>query len=121
MLPDAADAPLLLHNPRCSKSRAAKALLDERGIAYEERRYLEAPLSLGELADLAKRLGRPLRELVRTKEPAYAELGLGAAAPDDALLAALAEHPELLERPVLVRGPRAAIGRPPEAVLELFA
>ncbi|HEU4427918.1 MAG TPA: arsenate reductase (glutaredoxin) [Myxococcota bacterium] len=121
MLPRDANALLLLHNPRCSKSRAAKALLDARGAAYEERRYLEAPLSRAELADLAQRLGRPLRALVRSQEPAYAELGLGANASDAELLAALAEHPELLERPVLVCGPRAAIGRPPETVLELLA
>jgi len=121
MLPRDANALLLLHNPRCSRSRAAKELLDARGAAYEERRYLEAPLSGAELADLAQRLGRPLRELVRSKEPAYGELGLGPKASDAALLAALASHPALLERPLLVRGPRAVIGRPPEAILELLA
>jgi len=119
MLPTDTNALLLLHNPHCSKSRAAKALLDARGIAYEERRYLETPLSGGELADLAQRLGRPLRTLVRSQEPAYRDLALENAS-DEALLVALARRPELLERPVLVRGPCAAIGRPPEAILELL-
>jgi arsenate reductase len=121
MLPVATDALLLLHNPRCSKSRAAKALLDARGVAYQERRYLEAPLSRAELADLAQRLGRPVREWTRTQEPAFAALGVAADAGDGAWLDALARHPELLERPVLVRGPRAIVGRPPEAILELLA
>ena len=120
MLPSDPDAILLLHNPRCSKSRAAKALLTARRVAHEERRYLEAPLSLAELDELARRLGRPLLDLVRTQEPAYRSAGLGPLASEAQLLAALAEHPELLERPVLVRGPRARIGRPPEAILELL-
>ena len=115
------DALLLLHNPRCSKSREAKALLDGRGIAYTERRYLEQPLSRAELAELAQRLARPVREWTRTREPAFAQLGLRADAPDAALLDAIARHPELLERPVLVRGARAVVGRPPEAILELLA
>lgn len=121
MLPRDPNALVLLHNPRCSKSRAAKALLEARGAAFEERRYLESPLSRAELTDLAERLGRPLRELVRSKEPAYAALELGAQASDEALLGALEAHPELLERPVLVRGARAALGRPPEAILELLS
>jgi arsenate reductase len=121
MFPANADRPLLLHDPRCSKSRAAKALLDARGIAYEERRYLEAPLTRAELADLAQRLARPVREWMRTGEPAFAALGLSADAPNDSLLDALAQHPELLERPVLVRAARAVVGRPLEAMLELLA
>lgn len=120
MLPASRDHVLLLHNPRCSKSRAAKQLLDARGVVYEERRYLEAPLSRDELAELARRLGRPVRDVTRTKEPAFAALGLPENASNDALLDALARHPELLERPVLVRGERAVVGRPPEAILELL-
>lgn len=111
---------LLLHNPRCSKSREAKALLDARGVAYTERRYLEEPLSREELADLARRLGRPAREWTRTKEAAFAQLGLTAEADDASLLDAIARHPVLLERPMLVRGARAVVGRPPEAILELL-
>jgi arsenate reductase len=110
---------LLLHNPRCSKSRAAKALLEERGARFALRLYLEAPLSRAELAELRRRLGSPAREWARRGEPAFATAGLGPASDDDAVLAAIAEHPELLERPILVRGDRAVVGRPPEQVLEL--
>jgi arsenate reductase (glutaredoxin) len=121
MLPASTDRPLLLHNPRCSKSREAKALLDARGVAYEERRYLETPLTREELGDLARRLARPAREWTRTQEPAWAALGLPASAPNESLLDAIARHPELLERPMLVRGERAVVGRPPDAILELLA
>lgn len=117
-LPD--DGFVLLHNPRCSKSRAARALLEERGVAFEERRYLEAPLSRAELDDLARRLARPAREWVRRGEPAFAEAGLDAGSGDEAILAAMADHPILLERPILVHGPRAAVGRPLENVLPLL-
>jgi arsenate reductase len=107
---------VLLHNPRCSKSRAAKDLLEARGIRFAERRYLEAPLSLDELRDLAARIGRPPSEWVRAGEPAYADAGLGAGSDADAILRAIAAHPALLERPVLVRGGRAVVGRPPERI-----
>ena len=118
MLP--ADAPLLLHNPRCSTSRAAKALLDERGASFSVRLYLEDPLSRDELADLCARLGRPVREWIRRSEPAFAAGGLSAESGEDALLDAIASHPELLERPILVRAARAVLGRPPERVLDLL-
>jgi arsenate reductase len=110
---------VLLHNPRCSKSRAARALLEERGVAFAERRYLDEPLSRSELGALARRLGRPAREWVRSGEAAYAEAGLGPASTDEAILDAMAAHPVLIERPILVRGERAVVGRPPERVLEL--
>jgi arsenate reductase len=112
----------LLHNPRCSKSRALKAALDERGGVYSERRYLDEPLDAAELARLVARLDRPAAALVRTKEPAYAATGLGPDSDDASVLAALTRHPELLERPVLIVGDRAALGRPdPEAALELLS
>jgi arsenate reductase len=114
------DALLLLRNPRCSKSREAVALLDARGTRYAARLYLAEPLSRDELADLARRLARPVRDLVRTQEPAFAALGLTEPASDASLLDALAREPALLERPVLVRGQRAVIGRPPDALLELL-
>jgi len=119
-LPRSDDELLLLHNPRCSKSRAAKALLEERGVEFVERRYLDEPLDRDELAELGRRLGKPPREWVRSKEAAYAEAGLGSDAADDALLAALAAHPILMERPIAVRGARAVVGRPPEDVLGLL-
>jgi arsenate reductase len=119
-LPRTDDELLLLHNPRCSKSRAAKALLEERGARFAERRYLEDPLSRAELAELRARLGRPVAEWTRRGEAAFAEAGLAAGASDEALLDALAAHPVLLERPILLRGLRAVVGRPPERVLELL-
>jgi arsenate reductase len=111
---------LLIHNPRCSKSRAAKELLEARGVPFELRLYLEDPLSRAELGDLRKRMGRPCREWVRRGEDAYKEAGLGAESDDKALLDAIAAHPALLERPILVRGARAVVGRPTENLLELL-
>jgi arsenate reductase (glutaredoxin) len=111
--------PLLLHNPRCSKSRAAKALLEERGVAFTLRLYLEDPLSRAELDALRRQLDRPVREWVRRGEAAFAAAGLDAASDESALLDAIAAHPELLERPILVCGERAVLGRPPEQVLRL--
>jgi len=113
------DRRVLLHNPRCSKSRQAKQLLEERGVAFEERRYLETPLSREELADLAGRLGRPVGEWVRRKEAAFGEAALDADSGEDALLDAMARHPILMERPILIDGARARVGRPPEDLLEL--
>ena len=111
---------VLIHNPRCSKSRAAKALLEERGAQFELRFYLENPLTRAELAELRRRLGRPAREWTRRGESAFAAAGLGPESDDATLLDAIAAHPELLERPILVRDERAVVGRPPEKILELL-
>ena len=111
---------VLLHNPRCSKSRAARALLAERGVDFEERLYLEQPLSRGELGALRRRLGRPAHEWVRRGEAAWREAGLGASADEEAVLDAMATHPILIERPIAIRGERAVGGRPPEEVLSLL-
>lgn len=113
------DRVLLLHNPRCSKSRGAKALLEEKGVAFVERRYLEDPLSREELADLHARLGRSPHEWVRKGEDAYREAGLDGSVAEERVLDAMASHPILMERPIAVRGDRAVVGRPPEDVLEL--
>jgi arsenate reductase len=118
-LPDD-DRLVLLHNPRCSKSRAARALLEERGVSFEERRYLEQSLDRSELDELRRRLGRPAREWVRTGEAAYGEAALGPGSDEADLLDAMASHPILIERPILVRGPRAVVGRPPEEILTLL-
>jgi arsenate reductase len=113
------DTLLLLHNPRCSKSRAARALLEARGVAFRERRYLEQPLDREELDELRRRLGRPAREWIRSGESAYREAGLETDATEAALLDAMLAHPILMQRPIAVRGGRAVVGRPPENVLEL--
>lgn len=120
-LPDSDDEWVLLHNPRCSKSRAARALLEEREIAFTERRYLDDPLSIDELRALAARLGAPARDWARRGEPDWQAAGLGdSAASDEPVFAAMVAHPILIERPIAVRGARAVVGRPPERVLDLL-
>ncbi len=114
------DRSVLLHNPRCSKSRATKALLEERGVDFDVRLYLDDPLSRDELMDLGRRLGLAPADFVRTGEDAWKDSGLASDAPDDAILAEIEKAPILLQRPVLVRGSKAAIGRPPEQVIELL-
>lgn len=97
-----------------------KSLLDEREVDYIERLYLEDPLSLDELAALRALLDRPAREWVRAGEDAYREAGLDANAGEEAHLAAIARHPILLERPIVIHDGQARVGRPPTAILELF-
>jgi arsenate reductase len=114
------DELVLLHNPRCSKSRALEVALAERGLAVRVRRYLDEPLVLAEVTDLFGRLGRPGIECVRHKESAFAEAGLSDLSPDEEVARAIVVHPVLLERPILIQGPRAAIGRPTEDALALL-
>lgn len=111
----------LFHNPRCSKSRGALELLEERGVQPEIIRYLETPPSAAELKALLGKLGIRARQLLRTGEDEYKELDLANPALDDEhLIAAMASHPKLIERPILVVGDKAVIGRPPEKVLEIL-
>lgn len=119
-LPDADGDLLLLHNPRCSKSRAALALLEERGARFSVRPYLDEPLGRDELDELRVRLGRPVREWCRKGEEAFAASGLGDEAGDVELLDLMASHPIVMERPILVARSRAVVGRPPEDVLDLL-
>ena len=109
------------HNPRCSKSRGALALLAEHGVHPETVTYLDAPPTMDELRDVLAKLGMSARELIRTGEPEYRTLGLDdPARTEDELLAAMAAHPILIERPIFVNGDRAVIGRPIENVLQLL-
>jgi arsenate reductase len=111
----------LMHNPRCSKSRAALQLLQAHGVAFEVRLYLEDPPTHGELQALLAQLGISARELLRSGEAEYEALGLAdPSLGDAALIDAMAAHPRLIERPVFVHGGRAVIGRPPERVLALL-
>lgn len=112
----------LYHNARCSKSRAALALLEARGLMPQIVNYLETPPDAARLGELLKKLGfTDARQLMRQGEAEYKALGLDKPELDQAgLIAALAAHPRLIERPILVRGERAVIGRPPERVLELL-
>ncbi|EHK72198.1 MULTISPECIES: arsenate reductase (glutaredoxin) [Pseudomonas] len=112
---------VLYHNPRCSKSRAALELLQSRELAVSVVPYLETPPDAATLRALLAKLGLEARQLLRTGEDAYRELNLADPALDDAaLIAAMAAHPKLIERPIAVRGERAVVGRPPERVLEIL-
>ena len=111
----------LYHNPRCSKSRSTLQLLEDRGVQPTLVRYLETPPNAEQLRDLLRKLGISARQLLRTGEDEYRELNLANTALSDAdLIDAMAAHPRLIERPILVAGNRAVIGRPPENVLELL-
>lgn len=111
----------LYHNNRCSKSRAALALLEERGITANVVYYLENPPSEQELHDLLKKLGISARQLLRDKEEEYTTLGLADNKLTQAqLIAAMHSHPRLIERPILVVGDKAVIGRPTEKLLEIL-
>jgi len=115
------ETPRLYHNPRCSKSRGALELLKENGIEPEIVPYLETPPSEDQLRELLGMLGIPARELLRKGEEEYRALGLGdPALGEDEIIAAMAAHPRLIERPVFVHRGRAVIGRPPEQVLGLL-
>ena len=111
----------IFHNPRCSKSRQALGLLQEQGIEPEVVEYLKTPLSTQTLQNLCQKLGANVVDMMRTKEREFKELGLGdRGVTDDELLQAMTQNPILLERPIVVCGDKAVIGRPPENVLELI-
>lgn len=112
---------MLYHNPRCSKSRSALELLQARGLAPEVVLYLETPPDAAQLRDVLNKLGIAARQLLRTGEDAYKQLNLAdQSLSDEQLIAAMVDHPKLIERPILVAGDKAVIGRPPENVLELL-
>ena len=111
----------LYHNPRCSKSRGALELLEARGLAPTVVRYLDTPLDASQLRDLLAKLNISARQLLRSGEDEYKALNLADASLSEAqLIDAMAAHPKLIERPILVVGDKAVIGRPPEKVLEIL-
>lgn len=111
----------IFHNNRCSNSRGALELLRARGIEPNIVDYIATPLTAPELAELVAHIGVPVRELLRTKEAAYQELGLDQPSVSDAqILLAVAQHPQLLNRPIVVTSKGAALCRPPEKVLALL-
>jgi len=111
----------IYHNPRCSKSRQTLALIEGKGVTPKIVDYLESPPSVQELKAILKKLGLKPRDIVRKGEAVYAELGLkDKDVSDDELLALMAENPILIERPIVVSGDKAAMGRPPEAVLKIL-
>ena len=111
----------IYHNPRCSKSRATLKLLVQRGVAPDIVEYLKTPPDAATLDGMLTKLGMEPRDLMRRKEAPYRENGLDdAGLGRDALIAAMVANPILIERPIVVAGGKAAIGRPPEAVLEIL-
>jgi arsenate reductase len=109
------------HNPRCGKSRQALALLEARGLKPTIVRYLETPPDAATLDRILKALGLEPRQLMRKQEAPYKELGLdGSGLSRAQLIRAMVEHPILIERPILVKGSKAALGRPPEQVLTIL-
>lgn len=111
----------IYHNPKCAKSRETLQLLKERGIEPRVVEYLKTPPTKTELEHLLALLGMEPRALLRAKEPEYKQAGL--ADPKlsrAALLRAMLEHPRLIERPIVVAGKKAALGRPPENVLKIL-
>ena len=110
----------IYHNPRCSKSRQTLALLRDRGVAPTVVEYLKTPPDEATLRALLAKLGLEPRALMRTKEAVYRDLGLKDVTDADALIRAMADNPILIERPIVVAGDRAALGRPPEAVLDIL-
>jgi arsenate reductase len=112
----------IYHNPRCSKSRQSLQLLEAHGVEPNVVLYLENPPSKKQLQDLLKKLGIGARALLRSGEDEYKQQNLAnPALSENALIAAMHACPKLIERPIVVRGARAVIGRPPEKVLKLLA
>ena len=111
----------IYHNPRCSKSRATLALLAEKGVEPEIIEYLQTPPSKEEMMRILDGLGMAPRDLMRKKEEPYKALNLGDDSMSrDALIDAMLENPILMERPVVVKNGKYALGRPPENVLEIL-
>lgn len=111
----------IYHNPRCSKSRQTLELLTQRGIKPEIIEYLKTPPTRADIQSIAKMLGvNSVREFMRTSESIYKELNLAKVEDESKLVTAIVENPKLLERPIVINGKKAAIGRPPESVLAIL-
>lgn len=112
----------IYHNPRCSKSRQALALLEQQGDELKVIEYIDNPLDSASLSELLKQLGMSARELIRKGEDTYKELNLANPDLSEAeLVQAMADYPRLIERPIVIRDGKAIVARPPERVLELYA
>lgn len=110
----------IYHNPRCSKSRNTLALLEERGVSPDIVLYLETPPDRKQIRNLLSMLGMSAGDLVRRGEQDYKSCGLDRNSTDEEIVNAMATHPKLIERPIVVKGRKAVLGRPPENVLELI-
>ncbi len=111
----------IYHNPRCSKSRQALELIRQNSINPEVVLYLQTALDRAQILELLDKLGMGPRQLLRSNEAEFRELGLADnSLGDDQLIDAMVSHPKLIQRPIVVNGDRAVIGRPPEAVLDIL-
>lgn len=110
----------IYHNPRCGKSRQTLQLIEEAGIQPEIIQYIKEPVTVEELKGVLKKLGMKPQELLRTKEAIFKEQFKGKELSDDEWIAAMIEYPKLMERPIVVKGDKAVLGRPPENVEELL-
>ena len=108
------------HNPKCSKSRNTLKLLNEKGVEVEIVKYLDTPPNKEELKEMLKMLNISARELMRTKEDIYKELNLKDENSEDKLIDAMVENPKLIERPIVIKNGKAAIGRPIENIIALL-
>ena len=112
----------IYHNPRCSKSRQTKELLDENAVDYEIVEYLDSPPDEKELTAILEKLGKRPLEVIRTGEALFKELGLSRQdeRPDAEWIKIMVDNPKLIERPIVVKGAKAALGRPPRDVLNIL-
>ena len=108
------------HNPRCGKSRDGLKLLEEKGVEAEIVKYLDTPPTKEELTEVLNMIGISPRELMRTKEAVYKELNLKEETDDEMLIEAMVANPKLIERPVVIKDGKAAIGRPIENIIDLL-
>ena len=108
------------HNPRCSKSRQALAILEEKGLEVEVIKYMDTEISSGEIKEVLRKLDISARELMRTTEDEYKTLNLKDENDENKLIEAMVTHKKLIQRAIVVKGDKAVLGRPPEKVLELI-
>ena len=111
---------IIWHNPRCSKSRNALALLEEKGVEVEVVKYLDTPPSRVELVAVLQMLGLSAKGLMRSKEAIYKELGIKDITDENTLINLMVANPKLIERPIVIKDGKAAIGRPIENIVELL-
>ncbi len=107
------------HNPRCSKSRDGIKYLDEKGIEYEIRKYLDNPPSIDEIKSVLQKMNLKARDIVRTKESVYKELNLKEA-DEESLIEAMSRYPKLIERPIVINGDKAVVARPQTKIDEIL-